>query len=117
MVHVMQQRQMIPWLMPDLLFNLSPLKGEYDTSLKILHDLTESVIKSKREEVARHEKKQDDVDWTSRVFGSGIIKELNASVCYMYYIVCRNHKWIEPERFNLKRFKYFLCISFFISNW
>ena len=56
MVHVMQQRQMIPWMMPDLLFNLSPLKKDYDTSLKILHDFTESVIKSKREEVARHEK-------------------------------------------------------------
>jgi hypothetical protein len=58
MVHVMQQRQMIPWMMPDLLFNLSPLKRDYDTSLKILHDFTESVIKSKREEVVRHEKNQ-----------------------------------------------------------
>ena len=52
MNHVTQQRQLIPWLMPDLLFSLSSLKSGYDASLEILHNFTQQVIKDKRQENA-----------------------------------------------------------------
>lgn len=54
MIHVIQQRQFIPWLMNDILFKFSSLKREYDESLDILHKFTKSVIKDKREEIATH---------------------------------------------------------------
>ena len=45
MIHVIQQRQFLPWLMPDSLFWFSSLKKDYDDSLSILHTFTKSVIK------------------------------------------------------------------------
>jgi hypothetical protein len=44
MVHITQQRQIIPWLMNDALFRLSGFQKEHDESLEILHKFTKSVI-------------------------------------------------------------------------
>jgi len=45
MVHVMQNRQVLPWLMNDFLFQFSSFKREHDESLDVLHTFTKSVIK------------------------------------------------------------------------
>ncbi len=44
MIHIVQQRQILPWLQPDWLFRLSGYKKEYDDSLKLMHDFTKTVI-------------------------------------------------------------------------
>jgi cytochrome P450 family 4 subfamily V len=48
MVHVMQQRQLLPWLQNEFTFALSPLKKEYDEALSTLHTFTRTVIMEKR---------------------------------------------------------------------
>ena len=50
MNHIVQQRQMFPWLQPDHLFMFSPLKKVHDECLDILHGFTNSVIRDKRKE-------------------------------------------------------------------
>ena len=44
MVHVMQQRQIFPWLQNEFIFSYSSLKKIYDESLHTLHKFTKDVI-------------------------------------------------------------------------
>ena len=48
MVHIMQQRQIMPQFQNETLFGWSVLKDDYDKSLKILKDFTQKVIAEKR---------------------------------------------------------------------
>ena len=48
MVHIIQQRQIMPHLQNDYLFALSPLKKEYDRALSIMRGFTKKVIREKR---------------------------------------------------------------------
>jgi hypothetical protein len=46
MSHVVQARQMLPWLQPDWLFQLFPLGSEQKKCLSILHGFTDKVHNS-----------------------------------------------------------------------
>lgn len=48
MVHVCQQKQILPWLQNEFLFKASPLKKIYDEALHSLHTFTKTVISEKR---------------------------------------------------------------------
>ena len=47
-IHVVQQRQMFPWLQNEIIFYTSPLKKVYDNALNTLHKFTKDVIREKR---------------------------------------------------------------------
>ena len=47
-VHVVQQKQIFPWLQHEILFNASPLKKVYDEALYKLQKFTKDVISEKR---------------------------------------------------------------------
>nr|APH81395.1 cytochrome P450 CYP4EB1 [Tigriopus kingsejongensis] len=52
MLRLVQHRQRSPWLMPDVLFNLSSWKGQSDQYLRVLHGFTRSVIEQRREDMS-----------------------------------------------------------------
>jgi hypothetical protein len=79
MVHIVQLRQYVPWLMPDLLFNLSSLKRENDSALEILHGFTRSVIEDKRAEMAEQKKNNNAAK-------KGPVAFLDL-VIYIYFII------------------------------
>jgi len=56
MIHILQQRQLLPWYKPDFIFNLSSLKQTYDESLRVLHSFTKKVIKGNFNFLACNEK-------------------------------------------------------------
>ncbi|XP_059084298.1 cytochrome P450 4c3-like isoform X2 [Tigriopus californicus] len=51
MLRLIQHRQRSPWLMPDILFNLSPWKRKSDEYLSVLHGFSRSVIEQRRNEM------------------------------------------------------------------
>ena len=50
MVHVLQQKQIFPWLQNEVIFYTSPLKKIYDEALDTLQKFTKNVILEKREQ-------------------------------------------------------------------
>lgn len=50
MLHLAQQRQIMPWLWPDWIYQFSSMKREQDKYLRVLHGFTQSVIKEKQKE-------------------------------------------------------------------
>ena len=50
MVHVVQRKQIFPWLQNEILFKVSPWKKIYDEALHSLHKFTKNVISEKRKE-------------------------------------------------------------------
>nr|AIL94165.1 cytochrome P450 CYP4EB1 [Tigriopus japonicus] len=51
MLRLIQHRQRSPWLMPDVLFNLSSWKRKSDEYLSVLHGFSRSVIEQRRREM------------------------------------------------------------------
>jgi len=49
MSDIVMRRSFKPWLHPDLLFRLSPLAKQQAKYLATLHDMTDSVIKIRKE--------------------------------------------------------------------
>lgn len=45
MAHIIQRRQMTPWLQPEWLFRLFPEGAEHETCLSILHEFTDRVFR------------------------------------------------------------------------
>jgi len=47
-----------PWYQPDFIFRLSPLNSQQQKNLAVLHGLTRSVIRSRKEELLARSKNQ-----------------------------------------------------------
>ena len=52
MSHIIQARQIKPWLQPDFLFHLLPYANEQTRCLSILHGFTDNVIKERKAQYA-----------------------------------------------------------------
>ena len=63
MVHVCQQKQILPWLQNEFLFKASPLKKIYDEALHSLHTFTKTVISEKRK---KYEVSQQNAENTTK---------------------------------------------------
>merc|ERR1712141_249350 len=59
MVHVMQQRQIFPWLQNEFIFSYSSLKKIYDESLHTLHKFTKDIILEKRKIYESHQEENN----------------------------------------------------------
>jgi hypothetical protein len=63
---VVMQRGFKPWLQPDFLFHLSPLENVQRKCLEILHNMTNSVIQSRKRQYLQSKKdgpaKEDSED-------------------------------------------------------
>lgn len=65
----MQQRQARPWLQPDLLYRLIGPAKEHDACLKILHNVSNSTIRSRRIQYQREKREKLTVQKDDEVLG------------------------------------------------
>ncbi|NXP55286.1 CP4V2 protein, partial [Heliornis fulica] len=70
MGELIQQRQMSPWLWPDLLYMLFKEGREHDRILKILHNFTDTVIAEKAAELENTKQMKSDTDENCEGSGS-----------------------------------------------
>ncbi|XP_061227452.1 cytochrome P450 4V2 [Neopsephotus bourkii] len=70
MSDLIQQRQMSPWLWPDLVYSLFKEGREHEKNLKILHNFTDTVIAEKVAELENAKQKKCDTDGSCEESGS-----------------------------------------------
>ena len=77
MVHVCQQKQILPWLQNEFLFQASSYKKPYDKALHALHKFTRTVIYERRKKYQVESQQNAENTTKGRVSFLGKIKICN----------------------------------------